>query len=89
MVNPVPIGHFNSEIYHKIFYEWNKILYKVRRSPLLNFLIAVEGDTDKIWWWNWYTTKFKDGLLIRYKTEYIDVVRTQTIFGDCIDDYIE
>ena len=40
---PITIGNFNSEIYHKIFYEWNKILYKVRRSPLLNFLIAVEG----------------------------------------------
>ena len=86
--NPVPIGHFNSEIYHKIFYEWNKILYKIRRSPLLNFLIAVDGDkTTSGGGIN--TTKFKDGLLIRYKTEYIDVVRTQTIFGDCIDDYIE
>ena len=30
---PVEIGQFNSEIYHKIFYEWNKILYKIRRSP--------------------------------------------------------
>ena len=85
---PVEIGQFNSEIYHKIFYEWNKILYKVRRSPLLNFLIAVEGDETKSPW-GIGKTKFKDGLLIRYNTEYIDVVRTQALFGDCIDDYIE
>ena len=85
---PVEIGQFNSEIYHKIFYEWNKILYKVRRSPLLNFLIAVEEDTTKSPW-GIGKTKFKDGLLIRYNTEYIDVVRTQALFGDCIDDYIE
>ena len=31
---PVEIGQFNSEIYHKIFYEWSGIFYKVRRSPL-------------------------------------------------------
>lgn len=85
---PVRLGHFNSEIYHKIFYEWNKILYKIKRSPLLNFLIAVEGNTTKSPQ-GIGNTKFKDGLLIRYKNEYIDVVRTQTIFGDCIDDYIE
>ena len=85
---PACLGYFNSEIYHRIFYEWNKILYKVRRSQLLNFLVAVEGDTTKSPW-GIGTIKFKDGLIIRYTNEYVDAVRTKTIFGDCIDDYIE
>ena len=85
---PVEIGQFNSEIYHKIFYEWNGIFYKVRRSPLLNFLVAVKGDTTKSLG-GIGTIKFKDDLIVRYKNEYIDVVRTKTVFGDCIDDNIE
>ena len=85
---PIEIGQFNSEIYHKIFYEWNKIFYKIRRSPLLNFLIAVEGDTTKTPG-GIGNLKFKDGLIIRYRNEYIDAVRTKALFGDCIDDYIE
>lgn len=85
---PIMIGNFNSEIYHRIFYEWNKILYKVRRSPLLNFLIAVEEDTTKSPQ-GLGSRKFKDGLIIRYTDEYIDAVRTKSLFGDCIDDYIE
>jgi len=85
---PVGIGNFNSEVYHRVFYEWNKILYKVRRSPLLNFLVAVEGDTTKSPQ-GIGSKKFKDGLIIRYINEYVDAVRTKSLFGDCIDDYIE
>lgn len=85
---PIEIGQFNSEIYHKIFYEWNKIFYKIRRSPLLNFLIAVEGDTTKTPG-GIGNLKFKDGLIIRYRNEYIDAVRTKSLFGNRIDEYIE
>tara|TARA_B100002019_G_C21272849_1_gene603405 strand:+ start:1524 stop:2426 length:903 start_codon:yes stop_codon:yes gene_type:complete len=84
---PVEIGHFNSEIYHKIFYEWNKIFYKVRRSPLLNFLIAVKGDTTKSG--SIGNIEFKYDLLVRYRNEYVDAVRTKALFGESIDDHIE
>ena len=84
---PVEIGQFNSEIYHKIFYEWSGIFYKVRRSPLLNFLVAVKKDTTKSG--SIGSLEFKHDLLIRYRNEYVDAVRTKALFGESIDDHIE
>jgi hypothetical protein len=73
-------GYFNSECYHRLYFEHTGIVYKIRRSPVLQFIVSSSNDTTRTPNWKGTAAKFKDGLTIRYKNEAVDAFRTASLF---------
>jgi len=86
-LNPLDSGLFNSECYHRLYFEFTGIVYQIRRSPVVQFLVSALGDTTRTPNSEYHARRFKDNLTIRYKNEAIDAFRTVTLFK--IQDYIE
>jgi hypothetical protein len=84
---PLGSGLFNSECYHRLYFESTGIAYKIRRSPVVQFIVSALGDTTRSPNPEYNARKFKNNLTIRYKNEAIDAFRTATLFK--IPQYIE
>jgi len=84
---PIEKGMFNSECYHRLYFEYTGIVYKIRRCPVLQFLVSSLEDTTRTPDWEKKSTSFKNGLIIRYKSEFIDAFRTTKLFK--VPTYIE
>jgi hypothetical protein len=78
---------FNSECYHRLYFEYTGIVYKIRRCPVLQFIVSSSQDTSRTPDWESKATTFKDDLVIRYKNEFIDAFRTSKLFK--VPTYIE
>jgi hypothetical protein len=78
---------FNSECYHRLYFEHTGIVYKIRRCPVLQFIVSSLEDIIKTPNWESHTLTFKDELIIRYKNEFIDAFRTAKLFK--VPTYIE
>ena len=74
--SPVLKEMFNSECYHRLYFEYTGIVYKIRRSPVLQFIVSCPEDTSRTPDWESKAVSFKDDLVIRYKNEFIDAFRT-------------
>ena len=86
-LRPIEKGMFNSECYHRLYFEYTGIVYKIRRCPVLQFLVSSPEDTSRTPNWKKKSTNFKNGLIIRYKSEFIDAFRTTKLFK--VPRYIE
>ena len=84
---PIEKGMFNSESYHRLYFEYTGIVYKIRRCPVLQFIVSSSEDTTRTPNWEEKSTNFKNGLIIRYKSEFIDAFRTTKLFK--VPTYIE
>lgn len=77
-------GYMNTEYYYKLFFEYNGIANKIRRSPRVHFLVALDGDQTR-------TLKaeipFKDNLFIKYESEFKKAY--ERVHYLPISDYIE
>ena len=40
-------GMFNSESYHRLYFEYTGIVYKIRRCPVLQFMVSSPEDTTR------------------------------------------
>ena len=86
-LSPIENGMFNSESYHRLYFEYTGIVYKIRRCPVLQFIVSSSEDTTRTPDWEKNSTNFKNGLIIRYKNEFIDAFRTSKLFK--VPTYIE
>jgi hypothetical protein len=86
-LSPIEKGMFNSECYHRLYFEYTGIVYKIRRCPVLHFMVSSSEDTSRSPDWEKKSTNFKNGLMIRYKSEFIDAFRTTKLFK--VPTYIE
>jgi hypothetical protein len=86
-LSPIEKGMFNSECYHRLYFEYTGIVYKIRRCPVLQFIVSSSEDTTRTPDWEKKSINFKDGLIIRYRTEFIDAFRTAKLFK--VPTYIE
>ena len=86
-LSPMQKGMFNSESYHRLYFEYTGIVYKIRRCPVLHFIVSSSEDTTRTPNWQQTSINFKDGLIIRYKNEFIDAFRTSKLFK--VPTYIE
>jgi hypothetical protein len=77
---PISSGSFNSECYHRLYFEHTGIIYKIRRCPVLQFIVSSTKDTSRNPEWENIAIKFKNELLIRYPNEFIDAFRTAKLF---------
>jgi hypothetical protein len=85
--NTIQFGGFNSECYHRLYFEYTGIVYKIKRSPVVQFIVSSPEDDTKTPNSSIFSAKFKDDLNIKYKNEATDAFRTVTLFK--IPDYIE
>ena len=86
-LSPIEKGMFNSESYHRLYFEYTGIVYKIRRCPVLQFIVSSSEDTTRTPNWKKKSTNFKNGLIIRYKSEFIDAFRTAKLYK--VPTYIE
>jgi len=75
-LDPIKKGMFNSESYHRLYFEYTGIVYKIRRCPVLQFIVSSPEDASRTPDWEKKSTNFKNGLIIRYESEFIDAFRT-------------
>lgn len=85
--NPIAKGYFNSESYHRLYFESTGIVYKIRRSPAVQFLVSTNEDTTRTPNSEYLKLKFKKGLDIRYKNEGLEALRRVTLYK--IPNFIE
>ena len=86
-LSPMQKGMFNSESYHRLYFEYTGIVYKIRRCPVLHFIVSSLEDVSRTPDWEDKSYNFKNGLVIRYKSEFIDAFRTAKLFK--VPTYIE
>lgn len=84
--NLLEYGYFNSECYHRLYFESTGIVYKIRRSPAVQFMVSTDDDTTRTPNSKLLGSKFKDGLNIRYKNEAVEAFRKVVLYR--IPDYI-
>ena len=84
---PIEKGKFNSECYHRLYFEYTGIVYKIRRCPVLQFIVSFAGNISRSPDWEYKSFSFKNGLIIRYKSEFIDAFRTAKLYK--VPTYIE
>jgi hypothetical protein len=86
---PLEKGLFNSECYHRLYFESTGIVYKIRRSPCVQFLVLEEGKDTVLSnpTWKNKALRFKNNLFIRDKNSAINAFRTVLLFK--IPEYID
>jgi hypothetical protein len=80
-------GWFNSECYHRLYFEFTGIVYKIRRSPVIQFIVSSLNDKTRTPNSEFTASKFKNNLHIRYRNEATDAFRTVYFFK--IPEYID
>lgn len=78
--HPIVKGMFNSESYHRLYFEYTGIIYKIRRCPVLQFMVSSLKDTSMSPNWQEKAKRFKNDLYVRHLNEFIDAFRTAKLF---------
>ena len=67
-ITPFEPSCLNTEYYYKLFFESSGLSHKIRRSPRVHFIVSTANDPTRTFK---STLLFRDGLYIKYKTEFL------------------